>query len=417
MDNTTGEQERRVQREMAEKLRMELELEREKSANEIKSAFLFNISHDIRTPMNAIIGFTDLAKRHLHEPERLREYLELVDESSRHLLSLIDDLLEMSRIDYGRVELRSEPCDLRAELEKTVDMFRDQAETKRLTLKEQIDLPEGRVLTDAHRFCRILGNLLSNAVKFTPEGGTVTVTARRKQVSDSGYARFAFSVSDNGIGISEQFMARMYAAFEREESSTKSGTIGTGLGLSITKHLLDMMGGSISVKSKKGEGSTFTVDLPLKLADHTPQPREVQENPHRAAGEHRILLVEDIEINRMLAETILEEAGFLVESVPDGCDAVEAITSHPVWYFDLILMDIQMPVMNGYEATRAIRAIGREDTKQIPIIALSANAREEDRRMSMESGMNHHVAKPFDVAQLIATVNEHILARDQALQS
>lgn len=203
----------------------------------------------------------------------------------------------------------------------------------------------------------------------------------------------------------------MYAAFEREESSTKAGTIGTGLGLSITKNLLNIMGGSISVASRKGKGTAFTVDLPLRLADHASKSIKVnaeEEAAYRAKGKRRILLVEDIEINRMLAETILEEAGFLVESVPDGCDAVEAITNHPTWYYDLVLMDIQMPVMNGYEATRSIRAIGREDTKTIPIIALSANAHDEDKHMSMESGMNNHIAKPFDVAHLLSTVNEHI---------
>ena len=209
-------------------------------------------------------------------------------------------------------------------------------------------------------------------------------------------------------------MKRMYEAFEREESSTRAGTIGTGLGLSITKNLLNIMGGSIAVRSKKGEGTTFTVDLPLKLADHVSEPDDAPaaETDFRAKGEHRILLVEDIEINRMLAETILEEAGFLVESVPDGCDAVEAITRRPLWYYDLVLMDIQMPVMNGYEATRAIRAIGRNDTNSLPIIALSANARDEDKRQSLESGMNNHIAKPFDVAHLITTVNEHIAKRE-----
>ena len=260
-----------------------------------------------------------------------------------------------------------------------------------------------------------MSNLVSNAVKFTPAGGAVPVSARRKQVSESGYARYEFTVSDTGVGMSEEFMRRMYEAFEREESSTKAGTIGTGLGLSITKSLLNVMGGSIAVKSRKGEGTTFTVDLPLKLADHVSAPagENTEETNFRAKGEHRILLVEDIEINRMLAETILEEAGFLVESVPDGCDAVEIITNHPQWYYDLVLMDIQMPVMNGYEATRAIRAIGRSDTNTLPIIALSANARDEDKRMSMESGMNNHIAKPFDVAHLISTVNEHIAAREQ----
>ena len=404
----------RVQRELADRLKTEMDLEREKHANEIKSSFLFNISHDIRTPMNAIIGFSDLAKRHINEPERLQNYLSKVDESSHQLLELIDDLLEMSKIEYGRIELKAEPCNLQEQIELVLDLFRAQIEEKQLVLEEHLELPEGDVIVDAHRFRRIISNLVSNAVKFTPQNGKVGIAARRKQVSDSGYARYEFTISDNGIGMTEDFMRRMYEAFEREESSTRAGTIGTGLGLSITKSLLNIMGGSISVKSKKGEGTTFTVDLPMKLADHAFEPNatDSEEVDYRAKGEHRILLVEDIEINRMLAETILEDAGFLVESVPDGCDAVEIIANHPQWYYDLVLMDIQMPVMNGYEATRAIRAIGRSDTNTLPIIALSANARDEDKRMSMESGMNNHIAKPFDVAHLISTVNEHIAKRE-----
>ena len=401
----------RVQRELAANLKLEMDLEKEKHANQIKSDFLFNISHDIRTPMNAIVGFSDLAKRHLNDPARLETYLGKVDESSRQLLALIDDLLEMSKLEYGRIELKAEPADLREEIDRVLDLFRAQSEEKKLTLHSQLQLPEGKVLVDAHRFRRVLSNLVSNAVKFTPAGGTVRIGARQKQVSESGYARFEFTVADTGIGMTEDFMKRMYEAFEREETSTRAGTIGTGLGLSITKNLLDIMGGSISVKSRKGAGTTFTVDLPLKLADRDTGAAAAQyeeETAFRADGEHRILLVEDIEINRMLAETILEEAGFLVESVPDGCDAVEAVSKHPLWYYDLILMDIQMPVMNGYEATRSIRALNRADVKTLPIIALSANARDEDKRQSLESGMNHHVAKPFDVAHLISTVNEHI---------
>ena len=401
-------------RAQEEKLRMEMDLEREKHANEIKSSFLFNISHDIRTPLNAIVGFSELAKRHLDDPDRLQNYLDKVGDSSRQLLALIDDLLEMSKLEYGRIEIKAEPCELHEQIDMVLDLFRAQIEEKRLALEERLDLPEGRVLVDAHRFRRVMSNLISNAVKFTPAGGKIEVTARQKQVSESGYARYEFTVSDNGVGMTEGFMRRMYEAFEREESSTRAGTIGTGLGLSITKSLLNIMGGSISVKSKKGEGTTFTVDLPLKLADHVAETGEAAApaEDFRAKGEHRILLVEDIEINRMLAETILEEAGFLVESVPDGCDAVEIIRNHPQWYYDLVLMDIQMPVMNGYEATRAIRAIGRIDTNTLPIIALSANARDEDRRMSMESGMDNHIAKPFDVAHLISTVNEHIAKRE-----
>lgn len=407
--------EQRMERE--EKLRMEMELEKERHVSELKAAFLFNISHDIRTPMNAIMGFTALAKRHLEDKERLRDYLDKVDESNRHLLELIDDLLEMSRLDYGRVEIKSEPCRLQSQMESILGMFHAQMEEKQISLKTEINLPEEDVLVDALRFRRVMENLISNAMKFTLPHGTVKISAQQKQVSDSGYARYSFKVSDNGIGMTEEFMRHMYEAFEREETSTKTGYIGTGLGLTITKKLLDIMGGSISVESQKGKGSTFMVELPLKLAGHVKQARRVpkEEVAVKANGKHRILLVEDIDVNRMLAETILSESGFEVESVPDGCDAVEAIQEHPLWYYDLVLMDIQMPVMNGYEATRSIRALGREDTDKIPIIALSANAREEDKKMSLESGMTSHVAKPFDIAHLISTINESIEARKKEL--
>ena len=405
------EQFTKVRRELAEKLNMEMALERERHANEVKAAFLFNISHDIRTPMNAIMGFTALAQHHLQEPNLLDKYLKKVDEANHHMIALIDDLLEMSRIDYGRIEIKSEPCNLEKQIELVLDMFRPFAYEKQLTLEEELNLPPDEVFVDALRFRRILGNLLSNAVKFTPAHGTIKISARRKQISDSGYARYQFTVEDTGVGMTEDFMRKMYDAFEREDTSTRTGYIGTGLGLSITKKLLNVMGGSISVKSKKGEGSTFTVDLPLKLVEHVrKEDAEPQPVIQKHSDERRILLVEDIEVNRMLAEAILTESGFLVESVPDGSDAVEIIKNRPAWYYDLVLMDIQMPVMNGYEATRSIRSLGREDTNALPIIALSANARDEDKKMSMESGMNSHIAKPFDIAHLIATIDEYIAA-------
>ena len=385
-----------VRKELTEKLNIEMALEREKHANEVKASFLFSMSHDIRTPMNAIMGFTALAQRHMDEPELLKKYLEKLDESNHHMLELIDDLLEMSKIDYGRTELKVEVCNLTRQLQIVMDMFRIQAEEKGIRLESEIDLPATKVYVDSLRFRRVMSNILSNAVKFTPNDGTIKLTARQKKVSDSGYARYEFSVIDNGVGMSPEFMNKMFDAFEREGTSTQTGYLGTGLGLTITKKLLNIMGGSISVKSKKNEGSTFIVDLPLKMVrdekdELPPPPRE-----YKATGKYRILLVEDIDVNRMLAETILSESGFVVESVPDGSDAVEAIKNHPPKYYDLVLMDIQMPVMNGYEATRSIRALGREDTDTLPIIALSANAREQDKKMSMDSGMDSHVAKPRD---------------------
>ena len=398
-----------------EKLRMEMELDKEKQANDIKAAFLFNISHDILTPLNAIMGFTDLARRHLNEPELLKDYLAKVDESGRQMLNLVNDLLDMSKITYGKTKLRSEICDLEEQVLVVVHAFKHRAEEKNISLESVINLPREMVYTDDVNFRKILSALLDNAIKFTPAGGHVKLTARKKKVSDSGYLRCEFIISDNGVGMTEDFMRRMYETFEREESSTKTGHISAGLGLAIAKKLIDAMGGSIDAESKKGEGTTFTVGLPFKIVrdeETDNAPVEVESITTDDNYKHRILLVDDIELNRMLAETILEESGFSVETVADGCEAVEVFVKHPPGYYDLVLMDIQMPIMNGYEATRAIRSLDRPDAKVLPIIALSANSRDEDKRMSMESGMNYHIAKPFDVVQLIAAVNKYIAARE-----
>ncbi len=397
-----------------EKLRMEIELDKAKQANEVKAAFLFNISHDILTPLNSIRGFTELALRHLNEPELLKNYLANVDESSRQMLTLINDLLDMSKITYGKTQLRNEICDLAEQVQSVLQIFKQRAEAKNISLESSIDLPRELVYTDDVNLRKILSALIDNAIKFTPSGGHVKVTARKKKVSDSGYVRCEFIVEDDGIGIDENFMKRMYESFEREETSTKSGIQGTGLGLTITKKLLDAMGGSIDAVSKKGAGSTFTVGLPFKIYrendDNAVAIEKISDDNNLS---NRILLVDDIELNRMLAETILEESGFSVETVADGVEAVEVFIKHPPGYYDLVLMDIQMPIMNGYEATRAIRALDRLDAKVLPIIALSANSRDEDKRMSMESGMNYHIAKPFDVMQLITAVNKYIAARKE----
>ena len=395
-----------------DKQRMEMELEKEKQAGEVKAAFLFNISHDILTPLNAIMGFTDLARRHLNEPELLRDYLQKVDESNRQMLNLVNDLLDMSKVTYGKTQLRTEICDLTELATKVVQSFADAAAKKNISVETNLNLPAELVLTDDVNLRKILSALLDNAIKFTPEGGTVKVTAKKKKVSDSGYVRCEFTIADNGIGMSKDFMTRMYESFEREETSTKTGHTGMGLGLAMTKKLLDAMGGSIEAESEKNHGSTFIVGLPFKLHRENAAPEKLSDAVSDDSNfNNRILLVDDIELNRMLAETILEESGFSVETVPDGCDAVEAFIKHPPGYYDLVLMDIQMPIMNGYEATRAIRALDRPDAKTLPIIALSANSRDEDKRMSMESGMNYHIAKPFDVVQLIASVNKYIAAR------
>ncbi|MCR4877396.1 MAG: response regulator [Clostridiales bacterium] len=384
------------------------ELARQKHLSEVKNAFLFNISHDIRTPMNAIIGFSELARRHINDQELLTQYLDKMAASSRQLLALIDDMLEVSRLESGRITPGEEDADLREQIETAVDMHRLDAESRGITLQTRIDLSDVRVILDQSMFQRILGNLLSNAIKFTPAGGNVTVTACQKESPEPGFARYVFQVADTGIGISKEFLSRIYDSFERETTSTKGGTTGTGLGLTIVKSLLQLMGGTIACESEKGKGSTFTVEIPLKLAQRGTADGAEGTNEPRAAAAYRILIVEDIEFNRELAEELLKDAGFQVESVPDGCDAVEAVKRQPAGYYDLVLMDIQMPIMDGYEATRAIRSLPQGEASLLPIIALSANTREEDRRRSLESGMNCHMPKPYDMVNLINCINEHI---------
>ncbi|MBQ7585419.1 MAG: response regulator [Desulfovibrionaceae bacterium] len=382
----------------------------EKHLNEAKNAFIFNISHDFRTPMNAIMGYLQLAKQHVNQPAICLEHLEKVSLASQHLLALIDDLLELSALDARGVQLKPEPVNLAKVVKDTLDMFKPLLDEKELQLSLELEPGDAEVSLDAPRFQRALANIISNACKFTPKQGQIKVSIHRLRESETGFIRFGIKISDTGPGISPDFLPKIFKVFEREETSTKSGHLGTGIGLTITKRIMDIMGGSVEAESKKGQGATFNLSLPLKLLSSKFESTQVVENVPQAAkleAKGRILLVEDIEINRLMAETILSEFGFDIESVADGCDAVDIVAKKPPHYYSAILMDIQMPIMNGYEATKAIRALGREDLANLPIIALSANAREEDKKRSLESGMNAHVAKPFDVENLIATINRY----------
>ncbi|MCR4891442.1 MAG: response regulator [Lachnospiraceae bacterium] len=384
-----------------------IRLERELRANEAKNAFLFNISHDIRTPMNSIIGFTRLAMEHIDKKDVLMDYLKKVDASSSHMLGLIDDILEMSVIDSGQIELHPTTCGLREEILTVVNLLELEAKKRSQTI--EMDVPEQQIEVDALRFRRILSNLLGNALKFSPDGGKVSISARCLTMTDNGYGRYEIQVKDNGIGMSKNFQQRIFDAFEREETSTQSGITGTGIGLTIVKGILDAMGGSISVESKKNQGSTFTIQIPVKVVDNERAQLLLKPRINREANKNRrILLVDDVGLNRKLAQLILMDSGFQVDSACDGSQAVDAVASHPVGYYDLVLMDIQMPVMDGYEASMAIRALHRKDTENLPILALSANNMEEDRRRSIESGMNRHIQKPFDSRKLVAIIQSYL---------
>ena len=383
-----------------------------------KSQFLFNMSHDIRTPMNAIIGYTNLA---LQEPSSpvLRDYLEKIDLSSQQLLALINDILEMSRIESGKIELEYVPTDLAAVFDGMRDLFSEQMKQKRMDFSIHTSQVRNRyVWCDKKNLNRVLLNLLSNAYKFTPEGGTISATLWETGSGEGGYGSYEMRVRDNGIGMSAEFAEKMFHAFERERTSTVSGIEGTGLGLSIMKSIVDLMGGTIEVLTAPGSGTEMIIRLKFRLAEASdlpdaPRAEAEEEEPVDFAGK-RLLLVEDNLINLEIAEMILTQLEFIVETAENGKAAVDMVAASEPGYSDLILMDIQMPVMDGYAATRAIRSLDNSALAGIPIIAMTANAFAEDIRASEEADMNGHIAKPIDIQVMIQTITDVLGNRKQA---
>ena len=381
--------------------------EREKiravEASLAKSQFLFNMSHDIRTPMNAIIGYTNLARK---EPslEKVHEYLGKIDSSGKHLLTLINDILEMSRIENGVTELEYAPADLCFLFEEIGDLFAEQMKQKDLDFSVHDSQVQNRLVwCDTKNLNRVLLNVVSNAYKFTPAGGKITATLYESGSGDDGYGSYEFRVQDSGIGMSREFVDKMFTAFERERTSTDSGVEGTGLGLAITKRLVDLMGGTIEVLTSPGSGTQIIIRLKLKLAteedlqkDSSPEDEEEVDFTGK-----RLLVVEDNAINMEIACMILIQQGFQVDTAENGKVALDMVSSSPPGTYDAILMDIQMPIMDGYAATRAIRALDNKELADIPILAMTANAFQEDVQAAKEAGMQAHVAKPVDVAVLI----------------
>ncbi len=505
-------------------------------ANEAKTTFLSNMSHDIRTPMNAIIGFATIAASRIDNKDQVRDCLQKVLASSNHLLSLINDILDMSRIESGKMQIHEQECNISELMHNLVNIIQPQVKAKQLELFiDTFEVTNEDVITDPLKLNQIFINLMSNAVKYTPAGGTITFRIMQNTTFRHGYGDYVFIIKDNGIGMSEEFVKHVFEPFERENTTTRSGIQGTGLGMAITKNIIEMMNGTVTVESEVGKGSAFTVNLTLKLqdveknaeqikemeglralvvdddfnvcdsvskmlktigmrAEWTTSGREavyraksardegdsfhtyiidwqmpetsgietarkirsavgdespiiiltaydwtdIEEEAKEAGvtafcakplfmsdlksallaannvdararedesaawqksdfGGKRVLLVEDIEMNREIAEVILTESGFEVESAPDGTDAVDMVKKSAENYYDVVLMDVQMPIMNGYEATRTIRSLDREDVKTLPIIAMTANALEEDKAAALKSGMNDHIAKPLDV--------------------
>ena len=538
MEQQKKEQEKKYQTQLEEQNRkLEIALQHEGAANRAKREFLFNMSHDIRTPMNAIIGFTSLAATHIDNREQVLDYLKKISTSSQHLLSLINDVLDMSRIESGKVKIEEKAVHLPDLVHDVRSIIQPNVAAKRLSLFiDTMDIEDEDIITDPLRLNQILLNILSNAIKFTPTGGTISIRIAQKNGAPKGRGCYEFRIKDNGIGMSEAFQKHIFEAFSREESSTVSGIQGTGLGMSITKNIVDMMGGTIAIESEPGKGSEFIVDLCFALSGQKVEPKQLPqleglralvadddtdtclsvstmlskigmrpewtisgkeavirtkyaveqgdefsvyiidwlipdmngieivrqirkvignrcpiiiltaydwadiEDEARAAGVtafcekplflselrrvlaepfraepaskpaqptaadlkgKKLLLVEDNELNREIALEILKEAGFVVDTAEDGAVAVQKIKQAAPGQYDLILMDIQMPNLDGYEATRQIRALPDAEKASIPIFAMTANAFEEDRQNALEAGMNGHIAKPLDVPHLL----------------
>ncbi|MDO4501645.1 MAG: ATP-binding protein [Coriobacteriia bacterium] len=383
------------------------------TANAAKTAFLFNMSHDIRTPMNAITGFTELLKKSLDDPERAAGYLQKIETSCGYLMSLINNVLQMARIDSGKMSLNEVPVVVPEFCNDLFSLFEAQAVEKNLTISARVDVEHNAVMVDETKLREVLLNLLSNAVKYTPENGTVTVTTTELPCDEPGRAIMQTVVTDTGIGMAPEFLPEIFEEFTRERTSTESKVVGTGLGMPIVKKLVDMMGGTVQVESELGKGTTFTLTLTHDIADDS-QAKALSEapddiDPSLFLGK-KILLAEDNELNAEIAVTLLSGSGFQITHVENGLACVEAVRESQPGDYDLILMDIQMPHLDGYGAARRIRALEDPQKASIPIIAMTANAFEEDRSNALACGMNDHVAKPIEVQKLVealASVLEH----------
>ena len=381
---------------------MRAEMEAAKKSSEAKTNFLSNMSHDLRTPLNAVIGYTTLANREDVTLPETKEYLAKIETAGQQLLDTINDVLEMSRIESGRLELEPERTCLETVLAKAEDLVAPQMEGKHIRFVRQWEPGETWVMCDRGQLSRALMNMLSNACKFTPEGGSVTLGMRQAE-RDGETVTCEFTVEDTGIGMSPEFAERLFMPFEREHTSTVSKVQGTGLGMAITKRFVDMMGGTVSVKTRKGEGTALTMRLRFPAAEPEPEAK-AEEEARRDFSGVRLLLAEDNEINREIAAMLLTGEGFAVDCVGDGKAAVDAVCRAEPGTYSAVLMDIQMPVMNGYQAARAIRALDDPARSAIPIVAMTADAFKEDQEAAREAGMQGHIAKPVDPKQMMETL-------------
>lgn len=379
-------------------------LEAAESANAAKTSFLFNMSHDIRTPMNAIIGFTDLLRKHQEEPAKRNDYLNKIEHSSDVLLSIINNVLEMARIEKGSVKVHEAEIAFREMEEAANDIYCEMMQSKGISFSTNFEVKHSVILSDITKIREIFLNLISNAYKYTNAGGKVLFEMKELEPIPDGRVLFKATVSDTGMGMSEAFLPHLFEEFSREENTTERKIEGTGLGMSIVKRLVELMDGRIEVNSKLGEGTTFTVFLPFKVQEAPIfVPVADSHEPRQLKGK-RILLAEDNDLNAEIATEILQELDFVVERATDGMECVRMLQEANQHYYCLILMDIQMPHMNGYEATRAIRQLLDAQKSNIPILAMTANAFEEDKREALLAGMNGHIAKPIEVKLLMREI-------------
>ena len=390
--------------------KLQIAAENAESANRAKSTFLFNMSHDIRTPMNAIIGYADLAARHSDEPAKLEKYMENIQVCGQNLLMLLNNVLDLARIENDKTEMEYSVSDVEKDFRNCIAMFRNQADSKNQTLTVTTHLLHPYIYADIPHLTEVCTNLVSNAVKYTGTGGTIRCDVTQKPCEKAGWCDTVVTVADNGIGMSQEFQQRIFEPFERERTSTVSKVEGSGIGMGIVKKLVGLMGGTVEVESKIGVGSTFTVTIPSRIAseEEAQAKREINPSDKKCLCGTRILLTEDNDLNAEIAAELLQEEGCTVDRAKDGVECVDMLEKAANGTYQIILMDVQMPVMNGYDATRVIRRMGDPQKANIPIVARTANAFSEDRQAALDAGMNDHIAKPIDMNILVSTLRKYL---------
>ena len=390
--------------------KLQVAVEKAESANHAKSTFLFNMSHDIRTPMNAIIGYADLASRHLDDPAKLEKYMENIQVCGQNLLMLLNNVLDLARIENDKTEIEYSVSDVEKDFRNCIAMFQNQADSKGQTLTVTAQLQHPYVYADIPHLTEVCTNLVSNAVKYTGACGTIHCDITQKPGKKEGWCDTVITVADNGIGMSQEFQKHIFEPFERERTSTVSKVEGSGIGMGIVKKLVGLMGGTVEVESRIGVGSTFTVTIPCRIAseDETQAKRETNPSDQKCLCGTRILLTEDNDLNAEIAVELLQEEGCTVDRAKDGVECVDMLEKAANGTYQLILMDIQMPVMNGYDAARKIRGLDDPQKANIPIIAMTANAFTEDRQVALDAGMNDHIAKPINMNVLVPTLRKYL---------